>query len=64
MLGKILAALKSLKFTIGLIFALALLSLVGVTVPQKGMLGREAYLAWQAEHPTLVAVMVRHTPKR
>ncbi|GAB7025258.1 cytochrome c biogenesis protein ResB [Geotalea toluenoxydans] len=57
MLKNLLAALKSLKVTAALIIALAMLCLLGIIVPQKSILGREAYLAWQQDHPTLVALL-------
>jgi len=56
-LKKFVSAFKSLKFTVALIIALALLSLLGITVPQKAILGKEAYLAWQQNFPALVAVL-------
>jgi cytochrome c biogenesis protein ResB len=54
---KLLDALASLRLTLVLLVALAALFLAGLALPQKQLLGREAYEAWQRESPGLVALL-------
>ncbi len=49
--------MKSLKVTVGLIITLVLFSLIGITLPQKALLGKEAYLDWKQAQPTLVTLL-------
>lgn len=44
----------SVRLTVWLILALVVFCLLGTVIPQKGLLGKELYLSWQREQPTLV----------
>lgn len=46
--------LGSVRLTIWLILALVLFFFLGTVIPQKGLLGKELYLNWQRQQPTLV----------
>ena len=54
---RIFNPLRSLKLTVALIVCLSIIFLLGLTVPQKGLLGFEAYARWRAEKPDLVAFL-------
>jgi cytochrome c biogenesis protein ResB len=55
--NKILQLFKSLRFTIVIIICLVSLFLIGVIVPQKGLLGRDMYLSWKDSQPVLVSFL-------
>lgn len=57
MLRKLRNFLGSLRFTISLIVALGVIFLLGLWIPQKGVLTYESYLQWQKDMPGLVAVI-------
>lgn len=56
MVKKIIKYLSSLRFTILLICLLGVMFIVGLWVPQRRLL-KAIYLEWQANSPTLVAVL-------
>lgn len=55
MLKKISKFLGSLRLTITLIISLGVIFLLGLWIPQKGIIDYEAYRQWKANVPTLVA---------
>jgi hypothetical protein len=57
MLSRTWKGLGSLKFTILLIISLAVMFLLGLLIPQKELLGKEAYLLWRGDHPSLVSLL-------
>jgi hypothetical protein len=57
MFRKFIDFLGSLRFTIVLIVALGGIFLLGLWVPQKGMIDSEYYLGWQARSPQLVGIL-------
>ena len=57
MLSRAWKKLGSLKFTIFLIISLSVLFLLGLLIPQKELLGKEAYLQWRADHPALLSLL-------
>jgi hypothetical protein len=54
---RLLDLLGSLRLTIGLLVALATLFLLGLVIPQKQVLQRELYTAWQESSPRVVALL-------
>ena len=56
MASKIIKYLSSLRFTILLISLLGVMFIVGLWVPQRRLL-KAIYLEWQANSPTLVAIL-------
>ena len=54
--NKLVKYLSSLRFTIVLICLLGAMILLGLWIPQIGLV-RQLYLPWKAEHPGLVAVL-------
>lgn len=54
---KLRTILGSLRFTISLITALGVIFLLGLWIPQKGVLDYEAYQQWKQKLPGLVAVI-------
>lgn len=57
MVRKLSSFLGSLRFTIFLIVALGLIFLLGLWIPQKGVIQYEEYLQWKRSLPTLVAAV-------
>lgn len=57
MVKSVARVLGSLRLTVGLILLLGLTFLVGLWVPQKGVVQKEMYLQWQARSPGLVSLM-------
>lgn len=57
MLQRLLKYLGSLRFTIIPIALLGIIFLLGLWIPQKGILQQEQYLEWQANSPRLVAFL-------
>lgn len=55
--NKLLKILTSLRLTISLIVALGLIFLLGLWIPQKGLLDYEAYTAWKSGKPQIVAIL-------
>jgi cytochrome c biogenesis protein ResB len=53
----ILKKLSSLRFTIFLIISLIVIFIIGLIVPQKGLLGKDMYLAWKDTKPGFVAFL-------
>ncbi len=49
--------LSSLRFTIFLIISLIVIFLIGLIVPQKGLLGKDMYLAWKDTRPGFVSFL-------
>jgi len=54
---RLLELLGSLRLTLFLLVALAALLLLGLSIPQKQVLQRELYTAWERESPTLVGLL-------
>lgn len=57
MLRGFLKRLRSLRFTIFLFLCLAATFFLSLIVPQRDLLGKEAYLAWKATKPGLVSFL-------
>lgn len=57
MLRTITSFLGSLRFTIFLIVALGLIFLLGLWIPQKGIIDYEEYLQWKRNFPALVSAV-------
>lgn len=57
MFDYILKTLRSLKLTIFLVICLASIFLLGVIIPQKGLLGRDLYLQWKQRNLGLVSFL-------
>lgn len=55
LLHKIIQIFKSLRLTISLIVALGVIFLLGLWIPQKGVVDYQGYLQWKANSPNLVA---------
>ena len=54
--GKLTKYLSSLRFTILLISLIGVMILLGLWIPQIGLV-RQLYLPWKAEHPHMVAIL-------
>jgi cytochrome c biogenesis protein ResB len=54
---KITTLLGSLRLTIVLLSALGAIFLLGLWIPQKGIIDYESYLAWKAGNPSLVSII-------
>jgi len=54
-LQKIKIILGSLRLTICLILSLGVIFLLGIWIPQKGIINYEGYLKWKTSYPSLVA---------
>ncbi len=57
MLKRFIDFLGSLRFTIVLIVGLGVIFLLGLWVPQKGIIDSEYYLQWQARSPQFVGIL-------
>lgn len=57
MIRRTITALRSLRFTLVLILSLSLIFLLGLWIPQKGLLTRDLYLAWKEGSPRLVSFL-------
>lgn len=57
MLNFLIKGLRSLKFTIFLVICLTSIFLLGVIIPQKGLLGRDLYIQWKLRNPGLVSFL-------
>lgn len=56
---KMRSFITSLRLTISLIVSLGVIFLLGLWIPQKGVVGYEAYLVWKANSPLLVSIIER-----
>ena len=56
-ISKLLNILRSIKLSIFLIISLSLIFLLGLWIPQKGLLGRDLYLKFKAENPLLSSIL-------
>lgn len=54
---KLKKVLTSLRLTISLIVSLGLIFLLGLWIPQKGLVDYETYMAWKAGKPQIVAML-------
>ncbi|GAB4483837.1 MAG: hypothetical protein OHK006_06280 [Thermodesulfovibrionales bacterium] len=57
MMRRTLSMLGSLRMSIGLIIVLSVIFLLGLWIPQKGLLKRDLYLQWKAASPGLVSFL-------
>jgi len=57
MISAILKRFRSLRFTVMLMVCLLAIFLLGLVIPQQGLLGDELYGAWKASRPKVVAVL-------
>lgn len=57
MTGRVLKFLGSLRFTLFLILTLSVVFLLGLWIPQKGLIQIDLYLQWKAKAPVIVSVL-------
>ncbi|WP_243372293.1 cytochrome c biogenesis protein ResB [Geotalea sp. SG265] len=57
MINKLIKIFGSLRFTVGIVIGLVAVFIVGLIVPQKSMIGLEAFHQWQRHSPELVSFL-------